>query len=42
VPIFIYDDIPWIPYAEKLDWGQFAAVINVSMLSATLEDFTKV
>jgi len=42
VPVFIYDDIPWIPYHEKLDYGQFAAVANISEISATLDAFLKI
>lgn len=30
VPIYIYDDIPWLPYYDSLRWGDFSLVVRVT------------
>lgn len=35
IPVYIYDD-PWLPYADDLDWKQFAVLCHVDQLSALL------
>ncbi len=29
IPIYIWDDIEWLPYKDRLDWKEFAISINV-------------
>ena len=24
IPIYIYNDVPWLPYQSRLDWSEFA------------------
>jgi hypothetical protein len=30
IPIYIWDDVEWLPYREELDWSEFAISLNVS------------
>lgn len=32
IPIYIYDDIPWLPFTDELNWSEFSVVIHVSQL----------
>jgi hypothetical protein len=32
VPIYIYDDIPWLPYERKIDWKKLAILVQFSKL----------
>jgi len=29
IPIYIWDDIEWLPYKDKLDWNEFSISINI-------------
>uniref|UniRef100_A0A7S4CU00 Exostosin GT47 domain-containing protein n=1 Tax=Eutreptiella gymnastica TaxID=73025 RepID=A0A7S4CU00_9EUGL len=30
IPIYIYNDVPWLPYQSRLDWSEFAFVCSQS------------
>jgi len=32
VPIYVYDDIPWIPYENDIDWADISIPIHISKL----------
>lgn len=45
IPIYIWDDIEWLPYKELLDWDKIAISINVSdleMLPSLLGEYDDV
>jgi hypothetical protein len=29
-PVYVYSDIPWLPYYDSIDWSSFAIVVNVT------------
>ncbi len=32
IPIYIWDDFPWLPYEDKLDWTRLALILQASDL----------
>lgn len=32
IPIYIYDDIAWLPYKDKINWNKIAIIIHVSQM----------
>lgn len=34
VPVYVWDDIEWLPYKEHLDYSKFAVIIHVSELAS--------
>jgi hypothetical protein len=30
IPVYIWDDVEWLPYRDELDWSEFAISINVT------------
>lgn len=37
IPIYIWDDIEWLPYQEHLDYSKFTISIHISKISQTYE-----
>jgi hypothetical protein len=33
VPVYVYTDIPWIPYYDSINWSSFAIVTSISRFS---------
>ncbi|CAL6332120.1 unnamed protein product [Bathycoccus prasinos] len=38
VPIYIYDDIPWLPYEKEIEWKKLAILVQFSKLHELPED----
>ena len=34
VPLYVYDDVPWLPYSPTLNWSTFALVYSMKQLPA--------
>jgi hypothetical protein len=37
IPVYIWDDVPWLPYADTLDWEQLGVSVNVRDISRVPE-----
>jgi hypothetical protein len=36
IPVYVYDDIQWLPYYDKINWSSFAIVTNIDDLERHL------
>lgn len=37
IPIYIYDDIIWLPYYDSINWNSFAIITNVTGIDKTIK-----
>jgi hypothetical protein len=42
IPIYIYDDIPWLPYQDEISWKKISIIINVNDIDKIPELLEKI